>query len=76
LVNGASKTWPGANCTSETSLASLFVNYNNGFNGPANVTNYVIQTSNPCHNSGLDGRDPGPDIPTLANRIKGVGVFQ
>jgi hypothetical protein len=75
IVNGAGKTWPGANCVAETQLANIFVNYNGGFNGPNGVSNYLLKTTSTCHNSALDGTDPGANIPVLANRIQGVATF-
>jgi hypothetical protein len=76
LVNGSGPLWPGTNCTSETSLANIFVNYNGGFNGPAGVLNYAVKSTSPCHNTGLDGKDPGADVVALSNAIAGVASFR
>lgn len=73
ILNTGNVIWPGPTCTAETSYANIFVNYNAGLN--TNVLNYQVKTSSPCHNSALDGLDPGADVQTLANRIQGVANF-
>jgi len=48
-----------------------FTNYGTGDSG-FNPSNYILLTSSPLHNAGSDGKDLGPDIPTLVNKISGV----
>jgi hypothetical protein len=75
VANGTT-SWPGSNCTAELSQSSIYVNYNNGTNGPQNVLNYRVKTTSACHNAGNDGLDPGPDVSTLNNRIFSGKVAQ
>jgi hypothetical protein len=58
-------TWPGVNCTSETQV-TVYKNYNNGDGG-----DYHINPASPCHNTALDGKDPGADQTQLANVLAG-----
>ncbi len=47
--------------------AVSFVNYNNGNGG-----NYMLQSSSPYKNAGLDGKDLGADINAVTAAVAGV----
>jgi hypothetical protein len=63
FVNNGSVVWPGTNVTSVPSYSAAFTDYNNGDKG-----NYTV-AAGACKGSGLDGLDPGANIPEIESII-------
>lgn len=69
--------WPGGdiasggtNCLSESSETNVYVNWNNGLRG-----DYHIKPTSTCHNTALDGTDPGANINLVNQFTQGVDTF-
>jgi hypothetical protein len=64
IANG-SLAWPGTNVTTLANQTAAYVNYKNG-----NGSDYTL-SANDCHGQGLDGLDPGANIPVVASVLAG-----